>query len=122
MKKKLLLIACCVTTLCSIKAQSFSGANSQNEELFNNYLIRVFVTSTKGYCYDVLFKNNIVIHQVNNPFTNAPAGLNSKADAFKAAKWQIIHLSLPSSSYNRFQNPNQCIPIQVAKQLKIAIQ
>jgi hypothetical protein len=122
MKKRLLLIACCVTFFCSTKAQSYSGVNSQNEELFNNYLIRVFVTSTKGYCYDVLFNNNIVIHQVNNPFTNAPEGLSSKADAFKAAKWQIIHLSLPSATYNRFQNAHQTIPIQVAKQLKIAIQ
>lgn len=97
-------------------AQSPTVAKNTNEIQFNGYTIRLFETPNQGYGYNVLFHNNIVIHQQKNPFSNSPDGLKVKDDAVKAAKWQIIHLTPGMQSYQMKQST---IPMQVAQQLKI---
>ena len=104
----------------ALNAQAPGSTNNSNEISFNNHVIRVYKTSSSGYLYDIFFKNNLVIHQTDNPFTGTPGGLKTQEDALKIAKWQIIQLFANNRS-GQPGNNLQKIPIEVARQLNITI-
>lgn len=103
-----------------LNAQTPESAKSSNEISFQHHVIRVYKTSSSGYLYDIFFKNNLVIHQNVNPFTETGEGLRTKEDAFKIAKWQIIQMF--ANKRNSQPGINlQKIPMEVARQLNISL-
>ena len=125
MKKRLLLLALVSALVVALNAQTSDPVKnpkeiSFNEISFHGHVIRLYKTAASGYLYDIFFQNNLVIHQNENPFTGAAAGLSTKEDALKIAKWQIIHL-YPNNRNGQPGNNLQKIPIEVARQLNISV-
>ncbi len=118
MKIRLLLIAVLSAISFALHAQNADSTKSSNEISFNGHVIRIYKAGTNGYGYDIFYRNSLVIHQNNNPFTASPGGLKNKGDAIRIAKWQTIHLD-PSNQ--QMAPGSQTVPIEVARQLKIAV-
>lgn len=118
MKTRLLLIAVLSAMSFALHAQNADSAKSSNEIFFNGHVIRIFKAGANGYGYDVFYQNSLVIHQINNPFTVSPGGLKNKDDAIRIAKWQTMHLN-PANPH--MATGSQTVPIQVARQLNIAV-
>jgi hypothetical protein len=117
MKRRLFFIAAFVAIFFIAQAQT-NPTQSSDKISFNGYTIHLQKTAAGGYVYDVLSKNSIVIHQIDNPFTGSADGFIKKEDAVKAAKWQTAHIN----PVNGKLMPNsQKLPAEVAKQLNISI-
>jgi hypothetical protein len=64
---------------------------------YKGYTIRLIPAENGAYGYAVFNGKDLKIHQSHNPFTMSPAGLDSKEDAYKIAKWQINQLEEKST-------------------------
>lgn len=100
-------------------AQRKSISLPRPEQQFNGFVIRVYNPEQRKYNYDILKNNQLVVHQVNNPFTGKPGGLSTYDDALKLAKWQTVQLSMPGGETLYSGNT---IPLTVAKQLSIPVE
>ena len=115
MKKSVLLVAALFGIVLTIKAQSKISPKTLNDVVFMDHVIRIYEAQS-GYLYDIFYQNSIIIHQDKNPFDQSTNGLQTKDDAIKIAKWQIIHID-PLHRPEK-KGPQQ-IPHSVARQLKI---
>ena len=92
------------------------NSQSQQQQLFAGYLIRLIPLNGNGYGYDIFYKNKLAVHQSVNPFTLTPDGIRQSGDAFKVAKWQILQLRSFNSG---MRIKNQPISKEVAQKLSI---
>lgn len=112
----MLLLAALFGVMLTIKAQSKSSPKTPNEVVFMDHVIRLY-EAPSGYLYDIIYQNNISIHQDKNPFDQTTNGLSTKEDAIKIAKWQIIHID---PLHRQESKGAQQIPNSVARQLKLS--
>jgi len=136
MKKFLLLAFLSVSGLSCLFAQEPSEPlDPQKDKIVSEgYLIKLIPADAGGYGYDIFKQNMLVVHQSLNPFTMTPRGLETKEDAYKTAKWQVMQLKKENSDLLPRTSPvgtiperkgtqsNQRISKQVAQQLNIRLQ
>lgn len=116
MKKSMLLLAALFGIMLTIKAQSKSSPTTPNDVVFMDHVIRIY-EAPSGYLYDIFYQNNLIIRQDKNPFDQTTNGLQTKEDAIKIAKWQIIHID---PLHRQEKKGPQQIPNSVARQLQIS--
>ncbi|WP_018615190.1 DUF4907 domain-containing protein [Segetibacter koreensis] len=130
-----------VCTLC-LKAQSNQPANPLKDKIdFQGYTVTLLPAIGGTYGYNILKGKSLILHQSFNPFNMAPEGMRNKNDAYKIAKWQIVHFNLqnkssfaanistpqdihnlqPENQKKTFQT-NQKLSKEIAKELNITIQ
>jgi hypothetical protein len=118
MRKIYIFIFLLLFSMAGAKAQQrATSPYTISEMVFEGYLIRVTPINSYGFGYSIFFKNKMIVHQMNNPFTSSPLGLKGKEDAYKIAKWQVQQLHQRRSTA---LIKNQRFSGNVAKQLSIS--
>ena len=119
MKRILLFTTLVLALFFSVNAQhTRQPANGNEQVIFAGYLIKIIPLNGNGFGYKIFFENQMVVHQLVNPFTLTPDGLRNKEDIIKIAKWQIMDMR--GRPMNRVIK-NQIIAMDVAKRLDIKL-
>ena len=119
MKRILLFTTLVLALFFSVNAQhTRQSANGNEQVIFAGYLIKIIPLNGNGFGYKIFFENQMVVHQLVNPFTLTPDGLRNKEDIIKIAKWQIMDMR--GRPMNRVIK-NQIIAMDVAKRLDIKL-
>jgi hypothetical protein len=96
MKKTALPVWLLLTCAYHLNAQHSRPVNPAKDKIeFQGYTVRLLPAMSGTFGYDILSGKALVLRQTCNPFTMAPVGLRQKADVYKIAKWQIVHMDRP---------------------------
>ena len=93
MKKMIGSLLAIMLAASVVQAQKHETLDRKKDQVqFKGYTVQLLPALAGTYGYDIIKDNEVLLHQVHNPFNGSRIGLAKKDDAYKLAFWQIENI------------------------------